>query len=64
MGQGGVPVAGNFPVDQWSGSDEFMNAVGIYTVRQNDVLEDYEYLKTRIRNIAVAIAAESSDLDR
>jgi len=40
-----------------------MNAVGIYTVRQNDVLEDYKYLKTRIRNIAVAIAAESSDLD-
>ena len=64
MGQGGVPVAGKFPVDQWSGSDEFMNAVGIYTVRQNDVLEDYKYLKTRIRNIAVAIAAESSDLDR
>ena len=63
MGQGGVPVAGKFPVDQWSGSDEFMNAVGIYTVRQNDVLEDYKYLKNRIRNIAVAIAAESSDLD-
>ena len=64
MGQARVPVAGKFPVDQWSGSDEFMNAVGIYTVRQNDVLEDYKYLKTRIRNIAVAIAAESSDLDR
>jgi hypothetical protein len=63
MGQAGLPVAGNFPVDQWSGSDEFMNAVGIYTVRQNDVLEDYEFLRTRIRNIAVAIAAESSDLD-
>ena len=63
MGQGGVPVAGKFPVDQWSGSDEFMNAVGIYTVRQNDVLEDYEFLRTRIWNIAVAIAAELSDLD-
>jgi len=63
MGQGGVPAAGKFPVDQWSGSDEFMNAVGILTVRQYDVLEDYEYLRTRIRNIAVAIAAESSDLD-
>ncbi len=63
MGQLGLPVAGKFPVDQWSGSDEFMNAVGILTVRQIDVLEDYEYLRTRIRNIAVAIAAESSDLD-
>ncbi len=40
-----------------------MNAVGIYTVRQFDVLEDYEFLRTRIRNIAVAIASESSDLD-
>ena len=63
MGQLGLPVAGKFPVDQWSGSDEFMNAVGILTVRQIDVLEDYEYLRTRIRNIAVAIAAELSDLD-
>ncbi len=61
MGQGGVPVAGKFPVDQWSGSDEFMNAVGILTVRQNDVLEDYEYLRTRIQNIAAAIASEASN---
>lgn len=61
MGQGGVPVAGNFPVEQWSGSDELMNAVGILTVRQADVLEDYEYLRTRIRNIAAAIAAEVSN---
>jgi hypothetical protein len=59
MGQGGVPVAGKVPVDQWSGSDEFMNAVGILTVRQYDVLEDYEYLKTRIQNIAAAIASEA-----
>ena len=61
MGQGGVPVAGDFPVDQWSGSDEFMNAVGIYTVRQSDVLDDYQYLRTRIRNIAGAIASEASN---
>jgi hypothetical protein len=61
MGQGGVPEAGKFPVDQWSGSDEFMNAVGILTVRQNDVLEDYVYLRTRIQSIAAAIASESSN---
>ncbi|NOX69837.1 MAG: hypothetical protein GXP15_11665 [Gammaproteobacteria bacterium] len=61
MGQAGVPVAGDFPVDQWSGSDEFMNAVAIYTVRQNDVLEDYRYLKTRIRNIDTAIESSASN---
>ena len=61
MGQGGLPVAGKFPVDQWSDSDEFMNAVGIYTVRQNDVLEDYEYLRTRIQSIAAIIASEASN---
>jgi len=60
MGQLGLPVAGKFPVDQWSRSDEFMNAVGILTVRQIDVLEDYEYLRNRIQNIAAAIAAEVS----
>ena len=60
MGQGGVPIAGNFPVDQWSGSNAFMNAVGIYTVRQNDVLEDYQYLRTRIESIAAIIASEAS----
>jgi len=59
MGQAGLPVAGKFPVDQWSGSDEFMNAVGIYTVRQNDVLEDYRYLRTRIQSIATIIASEA-----
>jgi len=59
MGQAGLPVAGKFPVDQWSGSDEFMNAVGIYTVRQNDVLEDYRYLRTRIQSIAAIIASEA-----
>ena len=60
MGQGGVPIAGDFPVDQWSGSNAFMNAVGIYTVRQNDVLEDYQYLRTRIESIAAIIASEAS----
>ncbi len=59
MGQAGLPVAGKFPVDQWSGSNEFMNAVGIYTVRQNDVLEDYRYLRTRIQSIATIIASEA-----
>jgi hypothetical protein len=61
MGQAGVPVAGDFPVDQWSGSDEFMNAVGIYTVRQADVLEDYQYLKDRIQSIAAIIMSEASN---
>ncbi len=61
MGQGGVPVAGEFLVDQWSGSDEFMNAVGLYTVRQDDVLEDYQYLRTRIQSIAAIIDSEASD---
>ena len=59
--QGGIPVEGNFPVDQWSGSDEFMNAVGILTVRQYDVLEDYVYLRSRIQEIAAAIASEASN---
>jgi hypothetical protein len=61
MGQAGLPVAGEFPVDQWSDSDEFMNAVGIYTVRQNDVLEDYEYLRTRIQSIAAILASEAAN---
>ena len=61
MGQAGIPVAGKFPVDRWSGSDEFMNAVGIYTVRQNDVLEDYRYLRNRIQSVAVLLAAETSN---
>ena len=61
MGQAGLPVAGKFPVDEWSGSDEFMNAVGIYTVRQNDVLEDYRYLSARIRSISNILATETSD---
>jgi hypothetical protein len=61
MGQAGVPVAGDFPVDQWSGSDEFMNAVGIYTVRQADVLEDYQYLKDRIQSLVAIIATEASN---
>ncbi|MBT5219401.1 MAG: hypothetical protein HOI35_12485 [Woeseia sp.] len=61
MGQGGVPIAGDFPVQQWSGSEEFMNAIGILTVRQADVLEDYLYLRTRISSIAAAIETEVSN---
>ena len=61
MGQAGVPVAGKMPVDEWSGSDEFMNAIGIYTVRQNDVLEDYRYLRARIQSISDMIETEASD---
>lgn len=61
MGQAGVPVAGHFPVDQWSGSDEFMSAVGLLTVRQDDVLDDYDFLRTRIQNIAAAITAETAN---
>jgi hypothetical protein len=61
MGQGGIPVAGNFPVDQWYESDEFMNSVGILTVRQNDVLEDYQFLRDRIENIIIAIEEYSSE---
>ncbi len=38
-----------------------MNAVGIYTVRQNDVLEDYQYLRTRILSIGAIIASETSN---
>jgi len=61
MGQAGLPVAGKFPVNEWSGSDEFRNAVGIYTVRQNDVLEDYRYLTVRIQSISEILASETSD---
>ncbi len=61
MGQAEVPVAGDMPVDRWPASEEFMSAVGILTVRQYDVLEDYEYLRNRIRNIAAAIDAETAD---
>lgn len=60
MGQGGVPVAGDFPVDQWPESDVFMNAVGIYTVRQSDVLEDYRYLRNRIQSVAAMIETSES----
>ena len=61
MGRGDIPVAGDFPVDLWAGSEEFMNAVGLLTIRHNDVLEDYDYLRTRIRNISAGIARELSD---
>ncbi len=61
MGQAEVPVAADMPVDRWPDSEEFMSAVGILTVRQYDVLEDYEYLRTRILNIAAAIEAETAN---
>lgn len=60
MGQGGVPIASNFPIDQWYDSEEFLNSLGILTVRQNDVLEDYEFLGTRIENISAAITQQIS----
>ena len=58
MGQGGLPIDGLMPVDEWSSSDAFMNAIGIYTVRQNDVLEDYRYLRGRIQSISDIIEIE------
>jgi hypothetical protein len=58
MGQGGAPKVGKFPVEEWSRSDEFMNWIGIYTVRQNDVLEDYRYLSNRIQGISAILATE------
>lgn len=61
MGQADVPIAGDMRIAQWSDSDEFMSAVALLTVRQNDVLEDYEYLRNRIRNIAAAIESEVSE---
>jgi hypothetical protein len=60
MGQAGVPIAGNFPIDQWYDSEEFMNWLGILTVRQNDVLADYEFLEIRIQNISEAVAEQIS----
>ena len=63
LGIGGLPATGKVPLEQWSSSDEFMNGVGILTVRQIDVLDDYGFLRARIDYIGEAIAAESSDLD-
>jgi hypothetical protein len=60
MGQGGVPIAGSFPIDQWYYSEEFMNALGILTVRQSDVLADYDFLRLHIQNISEAIAEQIS----
>ncbi|MFT7472675.1 MAG: hypothetical protein ACI8XU_002578, partial [Kiritimatiellia bacterium] len=50
----------NFPIDQWYDSEEFMNWLGILTVRQNDVLADYEFLEIRIQNISEAVAEQMS----
>ncbi|HEY5646162.1 MAG TPA: hypothetical protein VIS76_09485 [Pseudomonadales bacterium] len=60
LGQAEVPVAGDLPVERWSESDQFMNAVGILTVRQYDVLEDYRFLRNRIRRITAAIEVETA----
>jgi hypothetical protein len=57
MGQAGVPVAGDMVIDRWYESDEFANAIAILTVRQHDVLEDYEYLRLRIQAIASGIVS-------
>jgi len=61
MGQAEIPVAGDMPTAEWAASDELMNGIGILTERQYDVLDDYDYLRTRIRNIAAAIASERSE---
>ena len=61
MGQGGAPRIGRLPVERWSESDAMMNGIGIYTVRQNDVLEDYRYLSERIRSISEILAGELTD---
>jgi hypothetical protein len=60
MGQGGVPIAGSFPIDEWYDSEEFMNALGILTVRQSDVLADYDFLRLYIQNISEGIAEQIS----
>jgi hypothetical protein len=60
MGMGGLRAAGEVPYEQWSGSHEFMNAIGIITVRHIDVLEDYGFLRARIENIGAALAAQAS----
>jgi len=61
MGQGGAPTIGTFPVEQWPRSNEFMSGVGLYTVRQADVLEDYSYLGERIQSIISMLVTESTD---
>lgn len=40
-----------------------MNAIGIITVRHIDVLEDYDFLRTRIERISAALAAQASDVE-
>ncbi len=61
LGKDGLPTGAKVPLEQWSTSDEFMSGVGLQTLRQIDVLEDYEYLKTKIEKISAAIAAEVAD---
>ena len=61
MGQANVPVADDMPTERWAESSEVMNAIGIMTVRQYDLLEDYEYLRGRIVEIASLIDAATID---
>jgi hypothetical protein len=61
LGMGGLPASGKAPFEQWSSSHEFMNAIGIITVRHIDVLEDYDFLRARIESIGTALAAQASD---
>ena len=60
MGMGGLPASGEVPYKQWSSSHEFMNAIGMITVRHIDVLEDYDFLRARIESIGAALAAQAS----
>jgi hypothetical protein len=60
LGMGGLPASGKAPFEQWSSSHEFMNAIGIITVRHIDVLEDYDFLRARIESIGAALAAQAS----
>ena len=63
LGMGGLPASGRAPFEQWSSSDEFMNAIGIITVRHIDVLQDYDFLRVRIKNISAALEAQASGQD-
>jgi hypothetical protein len=63
MGMGGLPASGEVPYEQWSSSHEFMNAIGMITVRHYDVLEDYDFMRARIERIGAALAAQSSGRD-
>lgn len=61
---GGIPIAGDLPVERWAESDEFMSAIGALTIRHNDSLADYEELRKRIRSISASLATEVSNQKR